>query len=218
MITKVYNKLYRHYGRQGWWPLIKEDKVVHDPSFTTKRLTEAERFEICIGAILTQNTSWSNVEKALLELKRNGMLSKDGIRNTDEKRLAMVIKSSGYHNQKARKLKMLAGFLDSKKMVSRVSLLQLWGIGKETADSILLYAYNKPVFVVDAYTRRVFQRLGFNEDGYDELQKLFMDNLKSDTKIFKEYHALLVRLGKELCRKEPLCNDCPLRRICRFSP
>ena len=198
---ETYRILLKENGPRKWWP--------------TK--TSNKKFEISIGAILTQNTNWSNVEKALDNLIKHNLLSQEEIRKIDAKKLAMIIKSSGYHNQKAKKLKEFIKFLDSKKQINRENLLNVWGIGKETADSILLYSYNQPIFVIDAYTKRIFNRLGFKEQSYDELQNLFMNNLKKDADLFKEYHALIVMHGKTVCKTRPLCSSCCLNKRCNFS-
>ncbi len=201
-IKEIYSSLLNHFGKQNWWPTISNNKA----------------FEISIGAILTQNTSWKNVEKAIKNLKDNNLLSKDAIKKIKVERLAKLIKSSGYHNQKAKKLKEFVKFLESSKEINRENLLSIWGIGKETADSILLYAYNKPIFVIDSYTKRVFSRLGlcYKDIGYEELQNLFHKNLLKDYKLFNEYHALIVRLAKDICKTKPLCHKCPLNSICSY--
>ncbi|MBI2668018.1 endonuclease [Candidatus Woesearchaeota archaeon] len=199
-IDNIYNLLLKEYGLRNWWP--------------TK--TFNKRFEISVGAILTQNTNWKNVEKAINSLIENNLLSQESINKIETKKLARIIKSSGYHNQKAKKLKEFVKFLNSKKEINRDNLLNVWGIGKETADSILLYAYNNKIFVIDAYTKRIFNRIGFNEQDYDELQNLFMDNLKKDINLYKEYHALLVEHGKNICKTKPLCSKCCLNKMCNY--
>lgn len=200
-INQIYDKLKKEYGKMGWWPTISSNK----------------RFEISIGAILTQNTSWRNVEKAIFNLEKFNFLNKEAIKQIDEKELGEIIKSSGYYKQKSKKLKKFVEFLDSGKEINRENLLEIWGVGKETADSILLYAYNKDVFVVDAYTKRIMERLGFKFNDYDELQKIFIENLPKDYKLYNEFHALLVRLGKEYCKKKPKCDKCCLRKECKFN-
>ncbi|MBS3151037.1 hypothetical protein J4443_01510 [Candidatus Woesearchaeota archaeon] len=203
-LKEIYDKLEKEYGEQNWWPTISSNK----------------RFEIIIGAILTQNTSWSNVEKAIKNLDKFNFLRKDAIRQLGEEELGQLIKSSGYFKQKAKKLKKIVEFLDSKKEINRENLLQVWGIGNETADSILLYAYDMPVFVIDNYTKRIFSRIGIiNEElEYDELQKIFTGNLKNYVGLYKEYHALIVRLGKEICLKmSPKCSGCCLREKCKYE-
>lgn len=168
--------------------------------------------------ILTQNTNWQNVEKALNNLKTKNLLSLKKLEAISIKKLATLIKPSGYYNQKAKKIKGFIKFLKSNKQINRENLLSVWGIGPETADSILLYAYGYPIFVIDAYTKRILNRLGFKEETYDDLQKLFMQNLPKNIQIYNEYHALLVRLGKYSCKAKPLCKECPLKSdFCRFN-
>lgn len=182
-----------------------------------------------VGAILTQNTAWSNVEKAIAKLKKSGLLSVKRLREVRTARLASLIRSSGYFNQKAIKLKAFLSFLDGEYGGSlermgretiralREKLLSVHGIGPETADSILLYAFEKRVFVVDAYTLRIFARHGFlhSRASYDEAQRFFMERLPSRARYYNEYHALIVRTGKEYCRKKPRCGGCPLNRFLR---
>lgn len=202
----VYKKLYKYFGPQHWWPA--------DSSF-----------EVMVGAILTQNTNWQNVEKAIINLKRKGLLEFSRACKVPVPKLALLIRPSGYYNIKAKRLKCLLEFIrksyrgNLKKMSSRdtrqlrAELLGVHGVGCETADSILLYALNKPVFVVDSYTKRILLRhaLISKDAGYEEVQNLFMQNLKNDVKLFNEYHALLVRLGKEFClKRRPKCKICPL--------
>lgn len=206
-LTAVYRALYRAYGPQHWWP-------------------GDTPFEVMVGAVLTQNTAWANVEKAMVNLKRERLLTPARMFNADPEKLASLIRPSGYFNIKMKRLRHLLSFIHTrysgslKRMFSsdpdllRKQLLEVNGIGPETADSILLYAGGKAFFVVDAYTRRIFSRQGFvaiNAD-YHALQGLFMDNLLHDVRFFNEYHALIVRVGKEHCKKtRPLCSGCPLR-------
>ncbi len=211
-IEAAYDKLYDSFGKQRWWP-------------TTTKNKEAE---IVIGAILTQNTAWKNVEMAIANLKRNKLVDFRKIASADAEKLARLIKPSGYYNQKAKRLKLFAGHVvgnhggSLKRMLRksvgelRAELLSLHGIGPETADSIILYAAGRPVFVVDAYTRRIFARMGISRESssYGELQRLFMESLPSDAKLFGEYHALIVELGKRACREKPLCGACPLKGLC----
>ena len=180
-----------------------------------------------VGAILTQNTSWKNVEKAIQKLKDKGVLEAKGIHQMKESQLAPLIRSSGYYRIKAERLKAFVNFLfenydgNLKRMrkealeTMREKLLQVKGIGPETADSILLYGLKKPIFVVDAYTKRIFSRHGMVSESasYGEIQRLFMDLLPPDERLFNEYHALLVHLGKTLCKKVPRCDICPLKGI-----
>jgi endonuclease-3 related protein len=194
----VYDTLLKSLGGQDWWPM--------HGGFNPKE------WEVELGAVLTQNTSWKNVEIALGNLKREGIVSRGDVRKIPVKRLENLIRPSGYYRQKAKKLKNLAGFSGE---ITRENLLGIWGIGKETADSILLYAYDRPFFVVDAYTRRVFSRLGFvgKEWDYERIREFFEKNLPRKTSVYREYHALIVELGKRFCRKRPLCDGCPLKGI-----
>lgn len=211
MIWQIYNLLLRRYGEQGWWPI----SGIYNPEFKHKNKSYAEKFEISVGAILTQSTSWKNVEKALQNLRNRGVLSREGIIKLSTKELAEIIRPSGYHNQKALKLKAFAEF---KGKIARDSLLNIRGIGPETADSILLYAYNIPVFVIDAYTRRIFSRINPEFSlNYDELQSLFHSSLPHDSRIFNEYHALIVKHAKQHCRKNPVCSGCPLLSVCEYG-
>ena len=208
ILNFIYDRLYESFGPQKWWP-------------------GDTQLEIIVGAILTQNTSWTNVEKAIGNLKRENLLDVENLKKITTRRLAHLIKPAGYYNIKAKRLKNFIEYLYSfydgslKKMFDRdylrlrAELLSLNGIGQETADSILLYAGNKPIFVVDAYTKRILQRhhLIDKDASYSEIQNLFMDNLKKDVKLFNEYHALLVNLGKNICLKRPLCELCPLKDI-----
>ena len=202
----IYRKALSCLGPQHWWP-------------------GESPFEVMVGAILTQNTSWLNVEKAISNLKKQKLLSLRRLYKMPVRELAKIIRPVGYHNIKACRLKnflkfFIKSYQGSIKKISlveikdlRKDLLKVNGIGPETADSILLYALNKPVFVVDAYTRRIFARHGLLRENstYDETQNLFMKNLKKDVKLFNEYHALLVRIGKDFCLKnKPKCRLCPL--------
>ena len=200
------------YGPQHWWPA-------------------EEPFEVMVGAILTQSAAWLNVEKAIANLKAAGALSPEALRRLSLPEIATIIRPCGYYNAKARKLKSLAHWLGeycddnlSRLFASstdqlRRQLLSVYGIGQETADSIILYAPNKPIFVIDAYTRRIINRIGLAPDGnsYTAYQALFMDNLPADAGLFNEYHALLVCLGKNVCRNRPLCQQCCLQNICHFG-
>ena len=181
------------------------------------------------GAILTQSAAWINVEKAIDSLKAAGALSPKALRQLSHPEIARLIRSSGYYNAKARKLRSFVDWLgehydddldrlfanDSEHL--RQKLLSIYGIGEETADSIILYAANKPVFVIDAYTRRIVNRIGIVPDGnsYIAYQSLFTENLPADTRLFNEYHALLVCLAKNACRPRPLCEQCCLKDICQ---
>lgn len=181
-----------------------------------------------VGAILTQNTSWLNVEQALANLIETRLLSLDRLLSVSNAVLAQKIRSSGYFNQKARKLKFVARFLKKHSWpqllamdgaVLRELLLDIWGIGPETADSILLYALNKPFFVIDAYTKRLLIRLGLanSSSGYSEMQKLFEKRVACDVKLYQEYHALIVQHAKTVCKKKPLCSQCVLAAQCKAA-
>ncbi|MEA3305348.1 MAG: endonuclease III domain-containing protein [Candidatus Omnitrophota bacterium] len=204
----VYNALYGHFGPQYWWPA-------------------RTKFEIITGAILTQNTAWPNVEKAIKNLAGQKLLNPVAIKNIKKKKLAILIKPSGYYNIKAGRLKNFVNFLfkkyngSIKKMFRenteslRKELLDVKGLGRETADSILLYAGKKPIFVIDAYTRRILSRHHIIHDSsdYDSVQRLFMDNLPLQEPLFGEYHALLVKLAKDICKSKPECLACPVRKM-----
>jgi len=208
LLMEIYHKLFKAYGPRHWWP-------------------GETPFEVMVGAILTQNTSWRNVEKAIQKLKDKGVLNAEGIHQLRKSQLAPLIRSSGYYRIKAERLKAFEGFLfeeydgDIEKMgeerlpVLRQKLIGVNGIGPETADSILLYGLNKPIFVVDAYTKRILSRHGMISENasYEEIQRLFMSHLPMDVRLFNEYHALLVYLGKTLCKKVPRCDECPLNSI-----
>lgn len=184
-----------------------------------------------VGAILTQAAAWLNVEKAIQNLKATTTLSPGALRRLSLSEIAALIYPCGYYNAKARKLKSLAQWLGEyyndnlDKLFAndtanlRQQLLSIYGIGEETADSIILYAANKPVFVIDAYTRRIINRIGLASSGgsYAAYQALFMDNLPADTELLNEYHALLVSLGKKVCGQRPLCDQCCLGSICRLA-
>ena len=206
ILTKYYEAMAGTLGPMHWWPADSA-------------------FEVIVGAILTQNTAWTNVKIALANLRREKLFSPQAIEKVSEAKLARLIRSSGYFRQKARKLKEFTRFLRREyggslgKMISaetaelRVKLLDVHGIGPETADSILLYACRHPVFVVDAYTKRILSRHGLAaaNASYEDVQRLFTENLPADTQLFNEYHALIVNVAKKWCRKsEPLCNECPL--------
>lgn len=226
MLSGVYRRLLACFGFQGWWPLLSHQgsnptktgfsKGYHPGDYSFPR-NRSQRFEICAGAILAQNTGWPNAEKALNNLHEKGMLSPEKIISFPAGKISGCIRPAGYYNHKARKLREFSKFFVSlgKRKPSRDDLLKIWGIGPETADSILLYAYNEPVFVIDAYTRRIMERAGFGKMDYDELQKLFHDNLKKDHAIYNEFHALLVELAKRHCKAVPKCEGCPLFERCR---
>ncbi|HQP91697.1 MAG TPA: endonuclease III domain-containing protein [Candidatus Omnitrophota bacterium] len=205
-IISIYKKLYNAFGPQYWWP-------------------GASSFEVMIGAILTQNTNWQNVEKAILNLKKARSLNFEKMYKMSEGRLSRLIRPAGYYNIKARRLKNFlrfvkenySGSIEKMKKADtfklRKGLLSVSGIGSETADSMLLYALNKPVFVVDAYTKRIAARHNISKADaeYEAVQELFLRHLPRDRKLYNEYHALLVKLGQEFCGKTKIeCERCPI--------
>jgi endonuclease III related protein len=208
LLLEIYRILLDTFGPRHWWP-------------------GETPFEVMVGAILTQNTSWRNVEKAIDRLKKGGVLTPRGIRGLEPSELADLIRSSGFFRIKAERLKAFVDFLfgeydgSLEKMGRedlaplREKLLRIKGIGQETCDSILLYGLGKPVFVVDAYTKRILSRHGIvsEKSSYGEIQKIFMDPLPPDERVYNEYHALLVELGKTLCLRKPKCEICPLKGI-----
>ncbi len=209
-LLRVYKKLHARYGAQNWWPA-------------------ESKWEIMVGAILTQNTTWKNAEKALTNLKRENVLDPTRLRELETEQLALLIRSAGFTSSKPKRLKTLAEFLireydgDPLKLCGgnlgseRAQLLALTGIGPETADAILLYAAEQPIFVIDSYTRRILARLGWvNEKiSYDALQKLFMEHLPHDVALFNEFHALLDIHAKSICTKRaPRCAACVLEKMC----
>ncbi|MDH5184388.1 MAG: endonuclease III domain-containing protein [Gammaproteobacteria bacterium] len=209
---QVYEHLYDYYGPQGWWP-------ANSP------------FEVMLGAILTQNTAWINVEKAINNLKGGNALSPDSIINTSHEQLAEWIRPSGYFNIKSERLQNFCRwYLDHGKFEAlnkldtvslRHRLLEINGVGPETADDMLLYAFERPIFVIDAYTRRLFSRLQLisGEEGYESARQYFEHNLsKHEGKVtlFNEYHALIVVHAKDHCRKRPICNKCPVYDECKY--
>jgi len=210
-IQTIYNKLLSYYGKQHWWP--------------------AETiFEVVIGAILTQNTAWTNVEKSIKNLKEKKILTPEAFYNLSIKKLEIYIKPSGFYRIKAHRIKSFINFFKNynfdfetlkKENGLREKLLSIKGIGPETADSILLYALDMPYFVIDSYTKRIFFRLGLIEKenvDYHELQNLIHKYLKPEIEIYKEYHALIVEHAKKHCKKNiTVCISCPLKNKCNFS-
>ncbi len=204
-LLEIFDRMNDHFGDLKWWPAD-------------------EPFEIMVGAILTQNTAWSNVEKAISALKKRALLNPTEILRIPEGELADLIRPSGYYRLKAARLRSYVRFFtetyhgsveEMRKenlIVLREKLLGVWGIGQETADSILLYACEKPVFVIDAYTKRIlFRHHLIDEDmRYEGIQDLFMRNLPHEITLFNQYHALLVNTAKFFCRKKPACDICPL--------
>lgn len=210
-LMMIFDNLLRHFGPRHWWP-----------AETT--------FEVIIGCILTQNVTWKNVEQAIDNLKSDNLINIDRLLKIEDDRLASLIKTTRYYNQKALNLKNfcrvikynfdneLENLFRLERSDLRKYLLSLKGIGKETADCIILYAANKPIFVVDAYTKRIFSRMGYFDSNtdYDEVQKFFSSNLVEDIYVFNEFHALIDALGHNICKaKNPLCNECPLNTNCK---
>lgn len=210
---KMHDTLLAAFGPQHWWP-------------------GETPFEVMVGAVLTQNTAWSNVEKAIANLKAANALSCTAILGLETPALADLIRPAGFFNVKAKRLLALCAFLRHEGVAVapgllansaplprlRHKLLAVHGVGEETADSILLYALNQPSFVVDAYTRRIFTRLGLlsGDETYAHIQALFQRHLPTDPNLYNEYHALIVALGKECCRPKPRCGRCPLAGICSY--
>ncbi|MGI9860052.1 endonuclease III domain-containing protein [Moorella naiadis] len=209
-LQEIYARLYRHFGPRHWWP-------AETP------------FEVIVGAILTQNVAWKNVEKAIANLKGAGLLTPEAMQRATPEELEPHIRPTGYYRVKARKLKAFSDYLHERYGGSleamfaqplerlRKEILAVFGIGPETADAILCYAGNYPIMVMDAYTRRVFSRLGFftAKASYQEMQDFFMANLPRDNRLYNEYHALIDALANRIClKKEPACDLCPLGDIC----
>ncbi|MFZ5990118.1 MAG: endonuclease III domain-containing protein [Bacillota bacterium] len=209
-LMHIYDLMYGKVGPRNWWPADT-------------------RFEVIIGAILTQFVSWKNVTKAIENLKNEDLLSLEGICHVDTEWLEELIRCTRFYKQKARKLRefclhvqnnydgKIEKLFDKDIYELRKELLSLYGIGEETADCIILYAAEKPIFVVDSYTRRVFGRLGFFKEDvtYKEMQKFFMDNLQHDVRLFNEYHAQIDGIGSCYCDgKKPKCSECPLKSVC----
>jgi len=215
VFIEVYNRLFSEYGPQGWWPVTPEGGIT--PEYSGGPRDRKGIFEVAVGAILTQNTAWKNVSLAIEALNRADLMNPEKISRVNIKRLASLIRSAGYYNQKARRLKEIARFFIKNKFnATRANLLAINGVGPETADSIMLYAFNEPHFVVDAYTRRIFSRLGLVDGraSYEEIKQLFEKNLPRDVYIYQEYHALIVEHGKRFCKKNPDCKRCCLSDIC----
>jgi endonuclease-3 related protein len=204
-MIEIYHKLLKIYGKQNWWPIISQQNP---------------REEIIIGAILTQNTSWNNVEKALKNLIKNHLVDFNKILSIEEEKLKELIRPAGFFNQKASTIRRVAKFFLMHKYenITREELLSIKGIGKETADSILLYAFNQPYFVIDTYTKRLFFRLGLIKENisYNELQDYIKKNIPKNIKIYKEFHALIVIHCKNICKKKPMCSLCELKKECPF--
>ena len=204
-LIKIYKKLLENYGEQNWWPADS-------------------KLECAIGAILTQNTSWNNVEKAIINIKSVMDITIENLSVLSTNELSLLIRPSGFYKQKAKRIKRLIEFINNQyegKIENmehenlkslRAGLLSINGIGPETADCILLYVVNKPVFVIDKYTYRLLYRHGFiaRETSYSEMQNLFMENLENRSGLFGEFHALIVEVGKNHCKKRAICEDCPI--------
>jgi len=219
-IERIYKQLLERYGKQGWWPVFNnKNKIEYHKNNYDIPLNEQQRFEISIGAILTQNATWKSVEISLKKLKDSNLLNPKLIIKTKDETIAELIKSSIYHNQKTKKLRIFSEWIETQPNITRETLLNLWGVGNETADSILLYAYKKPIFVIDTYTKRIFSRIGLINEKmkYEEIQKIFMNNLERDYKLFNEYHALIVEHAKRYCKTKPQCDNCPLNDICEYT-
>jgi len=206
----VYRQLLEHFGPRHWWP--------------------AEHwFEVMVGAVLTQNTAWVNVEKALDSLRLQGLLAPQALLAHPPEDLARAIRSAGYYNLKSKRLRNLTealladggcgGWAAMETPALRERLLSINGVGEETADSILLYVFQRPVFVIDTYTRRIFSRLAYvrGDERYRLLAERFEQALGPDQAVYNEYHALIVALGNRLCKPRPLCGECPLRGRCAFA-
>lgn len=221
------------YNPQGWWPLVSYNgnkptktgaiKGYHPLDYSFPQ-NEAEKFEICLGCFLTQNTNWQSVEKALLNLKKVNALTAKGILKLSDGKFREMIKPSGYFNQKAKYIKEFIPFFELLKgsIPNRDELLALKGIGAETADSMLLYAFKQPEFIVDSYTKRIFTTLKIInwKDSYDQIKEVFESSIKSEikdklelVKIYQEYHALIVEHAKRYYSKKPYGKDCPFLKI-----
>ena len=206
-LLNIFQLLLERFGKRNWWP---GDTAL----------------EVIIGAVLTQNTSWKNVEKAIENMKKEKVLDIETLYRIDGETLAQIIRPSGFYNIKSKRLKNIINVLHEEysSNIAKLNELDIWearrvlleidGIGKETADSIVLYALDKPIFVIDAYTKRFLRnhRLFEGRYEYDDMQAFFMENLPHETYLFNEYHALIVALCQSYCRKSPICNGCPLEK------
>lgn len=209
-LAKIYQKLLKRFGKQYWWPA-------------------ETKFEVIIGAILTQQTTWKNVEFAIENLKDKGLLDPHSLATAPSGHIEALIRQTGFYRQKARRIVnfsqylvtkydgSLDKFLDRPKELLRRELLSLEGIGLETADSILLYAADRRVFPIDAYTIRLCKRLGIKDLKYERLREIFESNLPRDFETYKEFHALIDKLGKTYCKTKPQCAVCPLLNECIYS-
>lgn len=223
-LLEIYEKLHSCYGKQNWWPSTLSGKIT--PEYHGKKPNNKMRFEIALGAILTQNTTWTNVVKAITKLNTHALISPEKILSCRNEIILESIKPSGYYNQKLKKLINLSewwlknfkyvkiGSEDTKYINKiRESVVSINGVGLETADSILLYAFDLPTFVIDAYTKRIMARhCGLNPDiKYETMRNKFMEELPQDIQLYKEFHALFVELGKNHCKKSICLPSCPLR-------
>ncbi len=211
----LFENLFRHYGFPAGWPA---------GDWPRSGAFQPPEFEIVVGALLTQNTRWRNVEKALLRLVGSGLVSAPAVASVPLTELQQKIQGCGYYRQKARRLQGISGFIsnfsgDFYRRIDRRSLLALEGIGPETADAILLYACDRLHFVVDAYTRRIFTRYGTfpRSVGYADMQQFFQRRLPPEVALYKGFHALIVEHAQQTCRQQPLCEPCVLRTRCRWT-
>ncbi|HEX3012811.1 MAG TPA: endonuclease III domain-containing protein [Methanobacterium sp.] len=225
-ITLIYEKLYDLYGPQGWWPLINHDGTNptktgairgYHPKNYDLPIERNQIYEIILGAILTQNTSWLSAEMALFNLDELDVIEPEKLSHLNDETLKSAIRCAGFLNQKAVYIKEITSLLISLdgRIPTRKELLAVKGVGNETADSILLYAYKQPQFVVDAYTKRIFSHLGFVNENikYIELKELFESNLPKDTAVYQDYHALIVEHAKRYYSKKPYGVDDPLKEL-----
>ena len=231
-LQHLFDQLLETFGPQGWWPTTPsgQSRPRYHPEKKPRRLAEIEQWEIMVGAILTQNTSWRNVESALAALWEEGLMDRHAMSRASLDHLATTVRPSGYFNQKAARLQFLASYIDDHPAGSlgsflrlpaeelRAELLSLNGIGPETADSMLLYAAQIPRFVVDAYATRILGRLGLAsaDAEYDELQQVFESALPTEHELYNECHALLVRLATTWCKSKPDCEACCLNECCNY--
>ena len=231
-LRSIFDRLFEAFGPQGWWPTTPRGDIRprYYPEKACRRLEENEQWEIVVGAMLTQNTAWRNVESALAGLWQQGLMDLHAMGSAPLDRLALAVRPSGYFNQKAARLQNIAAYIEERHAGDitdflrlsprelRAELLSLKGVGPETADSILLYAAQVPRFVIDAYTRRILGRLGVVEPEvqYDDLQTKFESELPRELEIYNEFHALLVKLATTSCKTIPECRSCCLKECCSY--
>jgi endonuclease III related protein len=224
-IFKIYEKLYHIYGPQGWWPLMDLETENPDKTGATRGYhpldydiprTSEQKYEIMLGTILTQNTAWTSAEKALENLKKLNVIHPERLLLLDDETLKGAVRPAGFLNQKSAYLKNISQFFMSLKgeTPTRKDILNVKGVGNETADSILLYAYRKPEFVVDAYTKRIFSHLGLVDEkiSYMDLKKFFENNLPEDVPLYQEYHALIVEHAKRHYNKKPYSENLDIEK------